>query len=194
MDIPGPAGALVARFDAASDPGRARAVLCHPHPLYGGTLHDAVLDCLAQVLLANGVDCLRFNFRGAGGSEGSHDHGRGEVADLQAAIAWLQAEHGADHLWLGGYSFGANVVWQSLDRVPAPERVLLVAPPVGMMDFPPRQVRCPVDVFIGDADDFADLDALAAWEGVTSHVIAGANHFFVGQTETLKRRIEQAIS
>ena len=194
MHIPGPAGALVARFDAAAEPGRASAVLCHPHPLYGGTLEDAVLDCLAQVLLANGVDCLRFNFRGAGGSEGSHDHGHGEVEDLLAAIAWLQTEHGADHLWLGGYSFGANVVWQSLDRAPAPERVLLVAPPVGMMDFPPRRVGCPVDVFIGDADDFADLDALAAWEGVTSHVIAGANHFFVAHADTLKRRIEQAIS
>ena len=194
MHIPGPAGALVARFDAAAEPGRASAVLCHPHPLYGGTLEDAVLDCLAQVLLANGVDCLRFNFRGAGGSEGSHDHGHGEVEDLLAAIVWLQTEHGADHLWLGGYSFGANVVWQSLDRAPAPERVLLVAPPVGMMDFPPRRVGCPVDVFIGDADDFADLDALAAWEGVTSHVIAGANHFFVAHADTLKRRIEQAIS
>jgi alpha/beta superfamily hydrolase len=145
------------------------------------------------VLLGNGVDTLRFNFRGAGGSDGRHDNGAGEVEDLQAAIAWLQTEHGSGPLWLGGYSFGAYVVWQSLDRVPPPARVLLIAPPVGMMAFPPRQPGCPVDVFVGDADDFADLDALAAWEGITRHVLAGANHFFVGQSDVLKRRIEQAI-
>jgi len=194
VDITGPAGTLVARFDAASKPGRGHAVLCHPHPLYGGTLHDGVLDCLAQVLLAHGVDCLRFNFRGAGGSAGRHDNGRGEVEDLQAAIAWLRSEHDVAHLWLGGYSFGASVVWQTLARIPEPERILLVAPPVGVMAFPERNLSCPVDVFMGDEDEFADVDALAAWRGVRSHLIAGANHFFLGQADTLRRRIEQAIS
>jgi len=194
VEISGPAGALEARFDESDQPGRAHAVLCHPHPLYGGTLHDGVLNCLAQVLLANGVHCLRFNFRGVGGSEGSHDNGRGEVEDLRAAIGWLKSQHEVEHLWLGGYSFGASVVWNSLEGMPEPERILLVAPPVGVMAFPERQLRCPVDVFIGDADDFADQDALAAWRGVHAHLIAGANHFFLGQTDTLKRRIEQAIS
>ncbi len=194
LDIPGPAGALEARFDEASSPVRASAVLCHPHPQYGGTMNDAVLDCLAQTLLANGVSCLRFNFRGVGNSEGGYDGSGGEVDDLRAAVSWLQAERAPSQLWLGGYSFGANVVWQSLAGMPEPHRVLLIAPPVGSMAFPNRDLSCPVDVFIGDADEFASQDALAAWRGIRGHIIAGANHFFLGQWDTLRQRIEQVIS
>ncbi len=194
MDIPGPAGALEACLDVASGPVRAHAVLCHPHPLYGGTMNDAVLDCLAQTLLASGVSCLRFNFRGVGNSEGRYDGNGGEIEDLRAAVGWLQSEHSPSQLWLGGYSFGANVVWQSLTSLPEPDRVLLVAPPVGSMAFPELHLSCPVDIFIGDADEFARQDVLAAWQGIRSHVIVGANHFFLGQWETLRQRIEQAIS
>jgi alpha/beta superfamily hydrolase len=194
LDFPGPAGALEARLDAANGPVRAHAVLCHPHPLYGGTMNDAVLDCLAQTLLGSGVSCLRFNFRGVGNSGGRYDGNGGEVEDLRAAVGWLQSEHSPSQLWLGGYSFGANVVWQCLAGMPEPHRVLLIAPPVGSMSFPELDLSCPVDIFIGDADEYARQDALAAWRGVRAHTIVGANHFFLGQRETLQQRIEQAIS
>jgi len=194
LDIPGPAGALEARFDATGGAVRGHAVLCHPHPLYGGTMNDAVLDCLAQTLLNNGVSCLRFNFRGVDKSEGSYDGNGGEVEDLCSVVGWLQSEHAGSPLWLGGYSFGASVVWQGLAGMPEPYRVLLVAPPVGSMAFPDRDLNCPVDVFIGDADEFARRDALEAWQGIRRHIIAGGNHFFLNHLDTLRQRIEQAIT
>ena len=157
-------------------------------------MRDAVLDCLADTLLAAGVTCLRFNFRGVGGSSGHHDGGPGEVDDLLAAIAWLQANEHPQHLWLGGYSFGSHVVWESLGRDIAPDRLLLVAPPIGRLPFTSRRLDCPADVFVGDADEFADQTLLAKWEGINLHLIKGADHFFVGYRDILQRRIEQAIS
>jgi alpha/beta superfamily hydrolase len=206
VNIPSPAGVLQAdlqrppALDGAAESGIAQAptgtvaVLCHPHPLYGGNMHDAVLDCLASALLAAGVTCLRFNFRGVGASSGRHDGGAGEVDDLLAAIAWLVASEQPQHLWLGGYSFGSHVVWESLGRGSAPDRLLLVAPPVGRMPFASRHLDCPADVFAGDADEFADQALLATWAGINLHLIKGADHFFVGYRDILQRRIEQAIS
>ncbi|MEZ5557383.1 MAG: hypothetical protein R3E86_02385 [Pseudomonadales bacterium] len=155
MDIPGPVGALEADFSAGATPARGHAVLCHPHPLYGGSMHDAVLGCVSDALLSAGVSCLKFNFRGVGASEGRHDGRGGEVEDLGAALAWLLAEPPdgvpVTSLWLCGYSFGAHVVWQYLARQASGTgrahalassaggrvaRVLLVAPPVGPMAFP----------------------------------------------------------
>jgi alpha/beta superfamily hydrolase len=206
LNIPSPTGSLEAYFTAASAPEDSAggpsiatatcAVLCHPHPLYGGNMHDGVLDCVAGTLLRAGVGCLRFNFRGVGASSGSHDGGAGEVDDLLAAIAWVRANERVDHLWLGGYSFGAFVAWESLARDANPERVLLVAPPVGRMPFTDRSPGCRVDAFAGDQDEFVDLAALTAWQGVDAHVIAGADHFFSsprGAWDELRRQVTLAI-
>ena len=177
VNIPGPAGKLEATLTHADAGNGQFAVLCHPHPLYGGNMHDAVLAVLESALVASGRSCLRFNFRGAGLSDGDYSGGEGEAADLEAAIAWLEAEHHPASLVLGGYSFGAHVVWRCLDAA-RPERVLLIAPPVGLMDFSARTPSAPVDVFSGDDDDYVDLAALASLEGAVTHVIEGANHFF----------------
>jgi alpha/beta superfamily hydrolase len=217
LNIPSPAGSLEALYEPGFDGGSASAtaaggvcaVLCHPHPLYGGNMHDGVLDCVANVLRRAGVGCLRFNFRGVGASSGAHDGGAGEVDDLLAAIAWLRtndratdrandrANQNVDRLWLGGYSFGAYVAWQSLARGASPERVLLVAPPVGRMPFTEQSPGCRVDVFAGDQDEFVDQAALTAWQGVHTHVIAGADHFFSsppGAWEALGREVARAIA
>ncbi len=179
MDIQGPVGALQAQFDSATDPQGMVAVLCHPHPQYGGSMHDAVLQTAADVFLANGIDCMRFNFRGVGASDGHYDNGVGEVQDLLAVADWVGDTHGeCQQCWLG-YSFGAAVVWRALQST-QPARVILVAPPVGMMDFSGAAPRLRVDAIAGDRDDFVDLDKLAALTGVTSHVIQGADHFFAG--------------
>ena len=156
-------------------------------------MDDGVLDCLAQALLAAGVTCLRFNFRGVGASSGSYDGGAGEIDDLLAAIAWLEAKEQPRELWLGGYSFGAFVAWESLARGAAPARLLLIAPPVGRIPFTPRLPGCPVDVFAGDQDEFVDQALLAGWAGVNVQLIAGADHFFMGFWDDLQRRIELAI-
>jgi hypothetical protein len=193
MDIDGPSGALEARYDDAPGPAGAQAVLCHPHPRYGGSLHDAVLDCLTDALLEAGIGVLRFNFRGVGGSAGRYDDGRGEADDLLAAACWLRSAHPGDALWLGGYSFGAWVAWQALDLGLQPDRVLLVAPPVGRLTFRPHEPEVPVDVVIGDADAFADPAALAAWSGVITHTVAGADHFFTGCMDALARQFRGII-
>jgi alpha/beta superfamily hydrolase len=194
MIIPAPAGFLEIRLERPATSTDVCAVLCHPHPLYGGSLHDAVLDCMAGPLLAAGTTCLRFNFRGVGSSSGSFDNGAGEIEDLLTAIDWLQTQEHPSELWLGGYSFGAWVVWQSLAAGTTPDRLLLVAPPVGRLPFDSRQPGCPTDIFAGTEDAFIDQDALAAWAGVNVHALAGADHFFVGCHDDLRRRIELVIA
>lgn len=193
MDISGPAGALHAELTIANNaPSRQFAVLCHPHPEYGGNMHDMVLDCLAAVLVHNGISCLRFNFRGVGSSEGTSSGGAQEAEDLLAVAAWLKAEHDPESLWLGGYSFGANMVWRAMSVI-EPDRILLVAPPVGLMEFAEQALTIPADIFTGDRDDYVDLDKLAALTGTRVHTIRGADHFFQGCHEQLRQSIRDAL-
>lgn len=193
MDIPGPAGALEAQLDRSPAASGRFAVLCHPHPQYGGSMHDAVLDILAGALLADGVCCLRFNFRGVGASEGRSSGGSAEAEDLLAAAAWLRAEHAPDELWLGGYSFGASIVWQAAAAIDA-QRLLLIAPPVGLMQFSDQDLQARIDVFAGDRDDYVDFARLNTLKGATVHQLAGADHFFMGFQDQLRAQIATAIS
>ncbi len=185
--IPGPAGALEARVEAGG--GGRWAILCHPHPLYGGSMHDAVLDTVATVLTERDVGQVRFNFRGVGASDGQYDEGRGEADDLVAVRDWLAAEHAPDELWLGGYSFGSSVVWRAASRVPEARRIVLVAPPVGAMDFaaPDAALAAEVTIVAGTADPFVDLDAVRQWAAGRCEVrtVDGADHFFAGRWEAL---------
>ena len=185
--ISGPAGALEARVEAG---GSDRwAILCHPHPLYGGSMHDAVLDTVATVLAEQDIGRVRFNFRGVGASDGQYDGGRGEADDLVAVRDWLAAEHAPEELWVCGYSFGSNVVWRARTRIPEARRTLLIAPPVGAMEFtPPNDAEAAtVTVVAGDRDAFVDLDALRQWSGERGEVriVAGADHFFAGRWDAL---------
>jgi uncharacterized protein len=194
IQIPGPAGILDASHVAAAEPTEVQAVLCHPHPRYGGSRHDAVLEVVARVLLDAGIGVLRFNFRGVGGSAGRYDDGRGEVDDLLAAARWLRDTFPNDLQWAGGYSFGAWVTWQALNQALAVERALLVAPPVGAMAFATRPAGVPVDAIAGSADAFVDLSALAALPGVRIHVIDGADHFFAGHAGELADAVRGWLS
>ena len=194
IHIPGPAGELEAVLTESSNHAGRSAVLCHPHPQYGGSMHDAVLDTAERALLATGTHCLRFNFRGVGASAGSHDGGVGEVDDVAAVVTWLRAERPGDELILGGYSFGAAMAWHALDRIEEPARVLLIAPPVGMMDLPSRSLGAPVDVVTGDQDQFVDADVLAGWQGVAVHTIEGADHFFAGQWPALHHLLLELLT
>ncbi len=195
LTIPGPAGALEARQTGLGEGGAAGriAVLCHPHPLYGGSMNDGVLGVLADALHRHGIATLRFNFRGVGGSEGRHDGAGGEVADLRAVVVWVQTVHPGSGLLLGGYSFGASTVCQLLAAPGAPdaERVLLIAPPVG--NLPAPEPESAADVFVGDADAFVDASALQQWQSARVHVLPGADHFFGGQWQTLEARISTAL-
>lgn len=194
MHIDGPAGPLEARHDPAPQPHGGQAVLCHPHPQYGGSMADGVLDTLAQRLLQAGVGVLRFNFRGVGASAGGFDGGRGEVEDLLAAAAWLRDAFPGEALWAGGYSFGAWVAWEALECGLAADRVILVSPPVGPMAFAARPAEVPVDVVAGSDDDFIEPKALAAWTGMTVHTIDGADHFYSGHRGELEETLREIVS
>lgn len=190
--IQGPTGRLEAALDKPIDPGAAVAILCHPHPLYGGSMNDAVLGLVGEALAEVGVNAFRFNFRGVGESQGGFDEGRGEVDDLLAVMDWAQAQ-GAGAIWLAGYSFGAHIVCQALPQAPRPTRLLLVAPPTAAMDMRLQAPPCPLDVFAGDGDQFVDCDALHRWPGARVHLIPGADHFFSAAAASLMDAIRQAI-
>lgn len=193
MFIQGPKGRLEARLDLAPVEKSITAVLCHPHPQYGGSMHDGILDTVASILLAQGVNCLRFNFRGVGASEGSYGEGIGEVDDLTSVVAWVKQEYARDSLWLTGYSFGSSVVWRSLGQLDV-ERAILIAPPVGMMSFPHQDSDTELLGFAGDQDDFVNIGAFNTLLGDGAHVIAGADHFFSGKHPDLQDALQAALA
>ena len=126
--IPGEAGELEAELECTDGLSHC-AVACHPHPLYGGTMHDAVVGRLCEAATRTGMGSLRFNFRGVGASTGVHDKGIGEVDDLLSVVHWLREVRGIPSVTVCGYSFGAIVALSALARSNA-EKSVLIAPPV----------------------------------------------------------------
>jgi alpha/beta superfamily hydrolase len=109
--LAGPAGALEAMFEEPEEsPPRVLALVCHPHPLYGGTMHNKVVYRLARGLRRSGAAVLRFNFRGVGTSQGEHDHGVGEAEDARVALDWLRARFPGLPYMLAGFSFGSRII------------------------------------------------------------------------------------
>lgn len=196
--IASPTGRLEALASDSPDDRRA-IVLCHPHPQYGGNMYDGVLDTVDGAARRHRFTTIRFNFRGVGDSSGDYDNGVGEVDDLLAVVAWTRARIGAKPLWIGGYSFGSNIAWRALDRCGDIEGVVLIAPPVAMMDFTARpQNLANLTVVAGERDDFvaaSDLDRWARDAAPAAHVvtIAGADHFFSGGHAALARAVDAAF-
>jgi alpha/beta superfamily hydrolase len=192
--VPGRSGgpSLVARIHAP--PGAERAVvICHPHPLYGGSMHSPVPLALAKVLsdeVRGRVAWARFDFRGVGGSDGTYDDGRGEVDDALAVIDELRRAVPDAPLSVCGHSFGSWVgLLAATDPTsgalgPAPDRVLLLAPSVRFESREGRPLRRPprATVFVGDRDEFCDVDearALADELGADLRVFEGFDHHFL---------------
>lgn len=189
--IDGPEGRLEARLDAPVAPVTL-AILCHPHPLYGGNMHDQILGILADALIRRDVATVRFNFRGVGTSEGQFSGAGGEVEDLIAVIQWTRESYPEAQLTLGGYSFGAATVLSALAGSGA-TRALLIALPAGRRSLAEPDGSIPVDVFAGDEDEFLDLSALTKVPHLNVHRIDGADHFFTGRWEVLRAAIEAVV-
>ena len=196
LSLPGPAGRLEALWER---PPAARAdlvgLVCHPHPLYGGTMHNKVVHHTARALRELGLRVLRFNFRGAGASEGRHDHGRGETDDVRAALDWLEEKTPGAALVLAGFSFGA---WVGL-RVGCQDKrvraLVGVGLPANNSEFP-YLAACPKPkLFVqGTRDQFGGLGAMervfaGAAEPKELAWIEGADHFFSGHLEALRQAI-----
>jgi len=163
--LPGAAGAIELAC-AVPDAAVARAgtaIISHPHPLQGGTMHNKVVTILERSLLELGLATVRYNFRGVGQSEGVHDNGVGETDDLVAIADWVRAARPGDTLWLAGFSFGSYVSLRAAGRID-PAQLILVAPPVGRWDFGDVAApRCPWLIVQGEEDEIVDAKAVFAW-------------------------------
>ncbi|MEO8673686.1 MAG: alpha/beta fold hydrolase [Tahibacter sp.] len=161
----GPAGLIEVIIDLP-EPDQARtatAIVCHPHPLQGGTLHNKVVTILARSLNELGLATVRFNFRGVGASTGSFDEGNGETEDLVALVDWVRLTRPKDDVWLAGFSFGSYVALRAAAQVNAAQ-LIQIAPPVGRWDFDaiPRP-SCPWLIVQGESDEVVDPNAVFAW-------------------------------
>ena len=165
--LAGPAGRIEAAFDAPDADVPARpllAIVCHPLPTEGGSMHNKVVTMAARALREVGATTLRFNFRGVGQSEGRFDDGVGELDDLRAVAAWARANHPDKILWLAGFSFGAYVSLRLAVELRA-AALVSIAPPVGRSwDFSAIEVpTAPWLVIQGEADEIVDPQAVFAW-------------------------------
>jgi len=194
----GPAGPLEVRVESPRGASLGvDVVICHPHPLYGGTLDNKVVHTIARAARDAGCRAIRFNFRGVGGSAGAHDHGRGEVDDLLAVIAGTRPG-GQEGLVLAGFSFGAWVAASAVARVRPPVRgLLLAAPPVHYTGF--DELRgfgdVPAAVLQGTDDDVVDAAEVRRWCESRRPPLPcrdfAAGHFFHGALPALKEETER---
>ena len=185
MFIDGPSGKIECQLDQATDRANETiAVLCHPHPLYGGSMHDRVLSTVAHCFIESGITCLRFNFRGVGSSEGVHDNGEGEKDDLISVADYVRTEFQSQPIWTVGYSFGSLIVWKTLDVI-NPDRTLLIAPPNKHMAFQGRQITNQISLILGSQDEFADVHQAKELTSGSIHFIDGADHFFSAHQQEL---------
>lgn len=170
--------------------GAERAVvLCHPHPLYGGTMHSAVVLAVAKVLGEMGGDqtaSIRFNYRGVGASEGRYDEAKGETRDARAIIGWMRRKLPAAKIALCGYSFGTFVGLRAASLEGGFDRIALIAPALRIFDFvreDAERAGASIAVYIGSNDDFCDVEeaeGLARDIGGSCEVFEGQDHFFIG--------------
>jgi alpha/beta superfamily hydrolase len=196
--IPGPAGRLQASLwkPAAGVEARAACVMCHPHPLHGGTMNSTVVFRAARGLQRAGLVVLRFNFRGVGRSAGVHDGQGGETLDLSAALDWLAREHPGLELWAGGFSFGSRTVAAHAAVDARIARIVLVALPVAAFDCAViERVKQPGLILMAGADEFGTLGELrrqfpALDPALELDEIPASGHFFEGHTAELQRRVQ----
>jgi alpha/beta superfamily hydrolase len=198
--IPGPAGRLEAVVAAPPHERPAGvAVVCHPHPLYGGALSNKVVYTLASCALKAGLVALRFNFRGVGRSEGQYDQGRGETEDALAAVAWLRERQPGAPLWLAGFSFGAYVALAAAARA-RPAALVSVSIPFGRVlgssgaFVAPPHPNCPWLALHSRDDEVVNYEetrrALQAYHPPPQLVtLDGAGHFWHGRLGDLQQAV-----
>jgi alpha/beta superfamily hydrolase len=184
--IDGPAGRIECAVDKPEAPARGVALIAHPHPLYGGTLDNKVVQTLARVFVELGYESWRPNFRGVGETEGVHDEGRGELDDLALVLQRIQSEK----FILAGFSFGASLVARLAERT-RPEWLVLVGLGLTRLEAPP--VPAGTLVIHGENDDTVPLAAVLDWarpQDLPVVLVPGADHFFHRKLHILKRIVQ----
>ncbi|HUP44647.1 MAG TPA: alpha/beta fold hydrolase [Thermoanaerobaculia bacterium] len=190
IDLYGKAGRLEALYRDLQDPS-AVAILCHPLPTHGGTLHNKVVFRAARGLENANVATLRFNFRGVGASTGTFDGGEGEQDDFLAALAWLRRSHPDKKVFAGGFSFGAWVASRAGCETPEVSALFLIGTPVNKYDFGyVRHCEKPMLFLHGTQDEHGDVAKLEKLvqqvRNSESVIVTGADHFFTKQLEAVE--------
>ena len=192
----GPAGRIEGRYHPARQKNAPIGIVLHPHPQFGGTMNHQIVYQLYYAFVHRGFSALRFNFRGVGRSQGSFNHGQGELSDAAAALDWAQAANPeARACWIAGFSFGAWIGMQLLMRRPEVEGFLSIAAPASLYDFS-FLAPCPSSgLFVhGEKDAVVPVAAvhqlvekLKTQKGIVieQQIVKGANHFFDGKIEDL---------
>jgi hypothetical protein len=203
--INGAEGRLEGRYTLAKSDRAPVAVLLHPHPQYGGTMHNKVVFTLHQAFLQAGFSTLRFNFRGVGRSQGSFARGEGELTDAASALDWVQAcNPNASACWIAGFSFGAWIGMQLLMRRPEIDRFVAVAPPANVYDFG-FLAPCPSSGLIlqGDRDETVTEESVRKLSEklgrqkdivIDYRVVKEANHFFTDKLDLLSAAVSDYIA
>ena len=198
LSLQGAAGAIEVQRDQPAEAARGIAVIAHPHPLFGGTMDNKVVQTLARAFVACGWTTVRFNFRGVGASEGVHDEGRGELEDMLNVVGQLASE---GPLAIAGFSFGAFVasgavqqLWSERDL----RQIVLVGTAAArntVAALPPEAHERALVVH-GEADDTVALSAVMDWarpQSLPVTVIPGGGHFFHGQLPLLKSLVARHL-
>jgi alpha/beta superfamily hydrolase len=196
----GPTGKLecVADVPAPEDERPATMVICHPHPQHGGTMHNKVVTIMERSMRELGMRTIRFNFRGAGESEGEHDEGYGETDDLFAVTEWVRHTRPNDELWLGGFSFGTYISVRAAQNLKLGQ-LITIAPPVDRFEFSQLQrPDCPWLVIQGDEDEIVALEDVVCWiEDIEPKpdflVMEQADHFFHRRIMDLRGLLKNGV-
>ena len=196
----GPAGRIEGRYHPARQKNAPIGIVLHPHPQFGGTMNHQIIYQLYYAFVHRNFSVLRFNFRGVGRSQGSFDHGQGELSDAAASLDWAQSINPeARSCWIAGFSFGAWIGMQLLMRRPEIEGFISIAPPANLYDFS-FLAPCPASGLIlhGSADTITQpievervVSKLRTQKGIVIDydLVEGASHFWVGQLPEVEKRV-----
>ncbi|MFU8798208.1 MAG: alpha/beta hydrolase [Gammaproteobacteria bacterium] len=207
--IPGPSGSLESLLtEPKNNPRTITGIICHPHSLMGGTMHNKVVTTIARAFDALGLRTIRFNFRGVGASEGVYDRGIGETEDIFAVIDWVQKHHPHDKIWLAGFSFGAYVSLRAAtQKSELISQLVSIAPPplyttqnldIAFDISPNPHLSCPWVVIQGDADEIVVPHQVYDWISRMDHPpqlirLPEASHFFHGCLIELQETLVTAL-
>jgi alpha/beta superfamily hydrolase len=196
--LPGPIGDIEICAAASDSNKNTTVILCHPHSLFGGTMHNKVVTTMARAFGDLNLRTVRFNFRGVGKTAGTFDKGIGETDDVLAIAKWLQTTYPNDALWLAGFSFGSYVAARAATQLPT-QQLISVAPAV--INFPFHQlpaITCPWLIIQGEQDEIVPPEAVFSWIATlqpqpTVMRFPDTGHFFHGKLMELRKILVEQL-
>ena len=202
--IPGPAGRLEGKYYKNPKFGSPVAVVLHPHPQYGGTMQNKVVQTTYNIFVNNGFSVIKINFRGVGKSDGVFDNGQGELSDAAAALDWVERENlDYSQCWVSGFSFGSLICMQLIMRRPEVNNFIAISPQPNVYDFS-FLAPCPTSgqVVCSDNDELVTKESIEELDRriktqkgieVIFSTIKNSNHFFKDKEKELKEEIEKYV-